>query len=398
MRGCRLCHVSGMSSEARDAEVARSLGARAAGRLGVEDPRWGERLLFLVVLPLVLYLAWHYVQSIATSADFSQDFRVILRAAHDAVRWHSPYRIASSPTASRAVYPPPLFLAVAPLGALPFWLARVVWLVLLACASFGALLAVGVRDIKVYVVVGLSPLLLTALWFGNPTPVLMLLVALMWRWRDRSRLVALAIAAAASIKLWPAVMVVWLIATGRRRAAIETVVATALLLALSWAVIGFAGLRAYPSTVRTDVHDFARLNVFVVGLALAHSHSLGVATFVGILVGVLLLVLALLSGNDELAFGLSILAGLSAATIVWDHYLIILFVPIAIAAPRFSSRWLWVIALGAGTWFYAHPISIDIGWHTFNLTIPDYYVIIALTLAIAWARWDQPRSPTSHHA
>ena len=205
----------------------------------IEVRRPWDWALFLIALPLIVYLAWHEFESFY-STSFSQDFRPVWSGARSALHWESPYRPAASPTASRAVYPPPLFIAAAPLALLPFWLAKVVWFILLLCASGVALLVVDVRDPKVFAVVLSSPLLLTALLFGNPTVLLMLLFALMWRWRNHSYRVAAAIASAAAIKLWPATMIVWLLATGRRRAAAQATVSTVVLILASWAAIGFA--------------------------------------------------------------------------------------------------------------------------------------------------------------
>jgi hypothetical protein len=39
-------------------------------------------------------------------------------------------------------------------------------------------------------------------------------------------------------------------------------------------------------------------------------------------------------------FGLAILAALTATPIVWEHYMVLLFVPIALASPSFSTAWL----------------------------------------------------------
>ena len=38
--------------------------------------------------------------------------------------------------------------------------------------------------------------------------------------------------------------------------------------------------------------------------------------------------------------GWSIIAALTATPIVWDHYMVLLFVPIALASPRLSEAWL----------------------------------------------------------
>ena len=231
--------------------------------------RWSRgSLLFGAALPFLLYLAWLETRLLSTHT-FGGDFRPVRQAAADAIRWRSPYRPPTSATASRAVYPPPLFLALAPLTVVPHAVASAVWLVGLIASAALALRAVGVDDPKVYLTVALFPFLITGVWIGNPSPLLMLCFALIWRWRDQTSRVAAAIAAAAAIKLWPLIMVVWLFVTGRRRAALLAVAAALALVVVSWALIGFAGLSQYPQTLRTDVDQFAHLNAFVVGAVLA---------------------------------------------------------------------------------------------------------------------------------
>ncbi|MDQ6834941.1 MAG: hypothetical protein M3016_02030, partial [Actinomycetota bacterium] len=55
--------------------------------------------------------------------------------------------------------------------------------------------------------------------------------------------------------------------------------------------------------------------------------------------------LALHPGGDRRAFGLAVLAALTATPIVWEHYMVLLFIPIAMASPQLSRAWL--IPLGS---------------------------------------------------
>jgi hypothetical protein len=51
-------------------------------------------------------------------------------------------------------------------------------------------------------------------------------------------------------------------------------------------------------------------------------------------------------GDEMRAFSLSIVAALALSPIVWNHYLVILFVPLALMRPRFSVLWLasaWIM-------------------------------------------------------
>ena len=89
------------------------------------------------------------------------------------------------------------------------------------------------------------------------------------------------------------------------------------------------------------------------------------AQAVALLAGIAVLGLAwrMLSqpGGERRAFGLAIIACLVSTPIVWDHYMVLLFVPIALLSPRFSRLWLvpvvfpTLIALS----FLAFPLGPD---------------------------------------
>jgi hypothetical protein len=49
-------------------------------------------------------------------------------------------------------------------------------------------------------------------------------------------------------------------------------------------------------------------------------------------------------GGERQAFGLAVVACLTATPIVWDHYMVLLFVPIALLSPTVSAWWLLPIA------------------------------------------------------
>ena len=44
-------------------------------------------------------------------------------------------------------------------------------------------------------------------------------------------------------------------------------------------------------------------------------------------------------GGDEAAFLFGVLALLAFSPIVWHHYLVLLFVPLAVYCPRFAPIW-----------------------------------------------------------
>src|SRR5262249_42854623 len=106
-----------------------------------------------------------------------------------------------------------------------------------------------VQDWRCYGLAVASAPAINTLALGALTSFLLLGAALGWRYRDNPVVVALATSFTAVLKLflWP--LGVWLLATRRWRAAVICVGVTLVLLLGGWAVIGFAGLRSYPTTL-----------------------------------------------------------------------------------------------------------------------------------------------------
>ena len=118
-----------------------------------------------------------------------------------------------------AIWPPMAAVVAMPFTILPPTAANVaIGLVGLACMA-AALWLVGVRDWRVYGVVGLWPSVLGDIRIAHLTPLLCLLVAVVWRYRDRPLPAGLGLGVAGGVKffLWP--LGVWLLASGRARAA-----------------------------------------------------------------------------------------------------------------------------------------------------------------------------------
>jgi hypothetical protein len=149
--------------------------------------------------------------------------------------------------------------------------------------------------------------------------------------------------------LWP--LALWLWATSRRRQALGSVGVALLLLGLSWAIVGFAGLADYPALVHRVSDYEASESLTLYGPALAAGIPDAVARSLWVVPGVAALVVSVLLGRrgDETgSFCAAVGAALLLAPIVWLHYLALLLVPLAVALPVFSWPWLlplllWVV-------------------------------------------------------
>lgn len=252
-----------------------------------------------------------------------------------------------------AVYPPVFILASAPLALLPVAAASWAWLVVLGAAMLGSMWLLGVRDWRCLVLAVTSPVVVHGLWFGNLTVLLVLPLALAWRYRDHARVAGLAVGAAVAAKLfvWP--LVVWMLLTRRFLAAAWAVGSAVTLVLGAWALVGFDGLRDYPTLLRQvqDVYAVRSLSLSTVAGALGASVSAAVAVAAvgGLLCLTAAAVLVRRADGDRRAFAAVVAACILASPIVWPNYAALLFVPIAVTWPRLSAAWFFGYAVWLGS-------------------------------------------------
>jgi len=163
---------------------------------------------------------------------------------------------------------------------------------------------------------------------------------------------------AAKLLAWP--LLLWLLATRRIRCSLTAVGSAVALLALSWALIGFKGLLAYPRLLAADSRAFAggshSITALLMRLGISQGLSTGLAITIAILIAAGIVYRA--RGSDLGWFTAAITLGLLSSPILWSHYLPVLFVPLAIARPRVN--WVWLLA---ATVFVFSPIEpVAHGW------------------------------------
>ena len=231
-----------------------------------------------------------------------------------------------------ALWPPLAAVVAMPFTILPPTAANVaIGLVGLACMA-AALWLVGMRDWRVYGVVGLWPSVLGDIRIAHLTPLLCLLVAVTWRYRDRPLPAGLGLGVAGGVKffLWP--LGVWLIATGRVRAAgIAAVVAVGSVLL----VAPFAPLDDYVRTLREVGRTFDQDSYSTFGLLTQLGAGDTAARLVTFALGAVLLALTW----RRASFTLAIAAALVLSPIVWFDFYALAAIPLAIARPRLSLVW-----------------------------------------------------------
>jgi hypothetical protein len=281
------------------------------------------------------------------------DFGVFYLAA-DAVRHlGDPYALGLPQGWLGYVYPPLLAFAMTPLTLLPFQTAVTVWALLSILSIVVALRILGVRDWRCYPIALLWPFTREALEFGTIDAPLVLALAAAWRYRDVPIRASASAGFLIAVKLflWP--LALWFALTRRARTAAGVVAAAALLVLVPWAFIHFQGLATYPDLLRQVAGQ--QDGTYSIASVIA---ELGFASkfagTVSIVVGVCLLYLAYRASGergqgerarDARSFTLTITAALALTPIVWNHYLLLLLVPVAIARPRLSVLWFVPLAL-----------------------------------------------------
>jgi hypothetical protein len=318
--------------------------------------------------------------------DFENAFYPSAKAILDGT---SPYPSPDDPqlaAGTEYVYPPLTALVTTPFTALSVEMAGFLVMALLVVTVLGILWVLGVRDWRCYGLALLWPPVLSAIQTGNVTLPLALGAALVWRYRDDARVAGatLGLTLATKLCLWP--LGLWLGFTRRMAAAVLAVAVGAVVLLVSWAVIGFAGVGEYPELLRrvSELEEGQGYTVYALALDLGSADVLARALWIGLAVAALAGIAVLARRGDERrAFAIAVAAALACSPIVWLHYFALLLVVVAVAEPRLGPAWFVPLAMYGST-------------GTMNgTTLQTTLTIVAAVLTVAVAlRPTRPARPT----
>ena len=354
------------SSTPRPIALGSGSGRKGLGLQGSLRTKAVLALFFCAVVPLVLL----YEATIAQAArshpgwHYAIDFHTFWKAGHEVAAGHTPYQtpafVAAHPHAIHAfVYPAPVALAFAPLGALPYSVAAA----LFTAAALGALALslrlLGVRDWRCYGAAFLALPVITSVSIGTLTPFLVLGVAALWRYRDRPWIAGAALCAVlvAKVFLWP--LALWLLLTRRFRALAVAAAGTVVVTIAGWAAIGFAGFAQYPELLRTLGRIEYRRS-YSLG-ALTHHAGLGwtAAQVVGPAAALLVIAVAARAADGRSRDSVLLIAALPGSLLAIPklglHYLALLLIPIAIVSPALTALWFLPVA------FWLSPSQSSLG-------------------------------------
>ena len=333
-------------------------------------PRLLGRAALLTALITVAFGYGTIIFGSETSVGY--DYAIATRPAAEHV-WNaeSPYPAPSDVLAGDQhtyyIYPPPLaFLAVPTLALDPLTASRFV-AVLGLLLVIGSLLVLGVRDPWCHLAILAWAPTANGVQNVNVSLLLTFLVALGWRWRAHTGRGAFVLGAAVALKLFLAPLLLWPLASRRPRVTIAALTFSIVIVGATWAVLGLKGLAAYPELLRRVDERWSEASYSTLGVL----HAAGIGSEVGRAVAMIMggaIVIAAVRfarrGDELSSFTLFVAAALVATPIVWQHYLLLLAVPLAISRPTISIAWLLPILL------WLAPMSDDNGVLPQTLLVP----------------------------
>jgi hypothetical protein len=334
-----------------------SASSRENGRAMLVAFRKLAPAAFFGVLPLGLLLL--AALAAVHGGNLGVDFRRELYPETQlVVHGQNPFPSSASDLSGGAnlVFPIGAALLVSPLLLFSVAQAAIVFCVVLVLALAGTLWLLGVRDWRVYGVVGLWAPTLSALQTENLTILLGLLVALAWRFRGHPFAPGLAIGGAIALKffLWP--LLIWFVAVRRWRSA---AVAAMTAIAVTLLVLPFESLRSYAELMNKMTKTFAGGSYSIEGfLLMSHLAALQTAQLVALGFGVIVIAIA----YRRRSLPLFVVASLILSPIVWLHYLLLLVIPLALARPRLSPLWglplIFWLCPGNGAYVHAWHVAL----------------------------------------
>jgi hypothetical protein len=248
-------------------------------------------------------------------------------------------------------YPPPFVLLAAPLSVLEPALAAWIFTAILGLTFALAVAILPVSTTIRWVILllgGLSWPLVYAIKLGQVGPILLLTFTIGWRWMDRPWRFGVATAVGTAIKIQPALLFGWALLTGRRRAVVLGLAVLAVLALAATLVAGptswidQATLLARVSKPIDTPHNFTPGRVaWEAGASQALAWAVQIANWAAVAVVVLWATLRCAPVASYLAI---VVASQLISPILWDHYALMLLLPVAWLISR-GHRWAVLVPL-----------------------------------------------------
>jgi hypothetical protein len=246
-------------------------------------------------------------------------------------------------------YPPtfaPLILLVGLLSA-----ATAVWVwtaILLGSFAIGVVLLPVSRTIRWWIVLlaGLSWPFAYAIKLGQVGPILFLLFSIGWRWLDDPIRLGVSAALGTAIKLQPGIIFVWAILTRRWRSVVVGAAVLGVLAVVATLLAGpniwsdFATLARQVGDPITTEHNFTPGAVaYQLGVSADLSALIQLASTIVVLGAV---VAGARWATSEASYLVGVIASQLLSPILWDHYAMLLLLPVAYLCA--AGRW-WALLI-----------------------------------------------------
>jgi hypothetical protein len=362
-------------------------------------------VLTLLAVIVILFRALQFA-AWAGQIQWGYDFSAYWAAAGQLIHGESPYLPGqlAGPYAPQQqylyLYPPALAVAFVPLAWLfptDYRAAAWVWTGLGAAILVASVLAVARverLDERFPLLAGRRRWLLVAaalafppvvgeLVLGNVHLLLLGLITFAWlgiRRGDRAgdAWAGAAIAAASLVKLFPAVLVLWLLASGRFRAAGYAVMAGLVLVLVTLPVTGLESWLQYPTVLANLSAPADPTDTLAPTVWLAPFLGFTLARLVVTAIGVGVVVLAARRLDDTArSFGVAIVASILIAPALYHHYLAIMVLPLLLGFSG-GVGFAWLAVAYLLMWGGKQSALGDLAWLG-NRALPTAGALVLLT-------------------
>lgn len=348
-----------------DATVATCLRTPADRHASMTSGIYGLRLLrdpafqrIVLVVIGVIILAFRITQFavFSTQIQWGYDFSAYWSAAGHLLAGQPIYAAdqLTGPYAPQRqflyLYPPPLAAAVTPIALLvpsdyraAAWIWTALGAVILVAGTLAVARSTGLVE-RVRTATGLGPWVLVLLGFtfppvvgelvlGNVHIVLFGLLSMAWlgvRRGDRRghELAGLAVGIATVIKVFPALLIVWFLLTGRRRAASWAVLGAVVVVAAALPITGIGPWLDYPAALLNLSAPSDTTSTLAPTVWLAEALGFTTARIVVGVVALGILGWAARSLPTRPSFAVAVILSVLITPALYHHYLAILFLPL----------------------------------------------------------------------
>jgi hypothetical protein len=343
---------------------------------------FGTAFRVLIILVTGIYLAFGLLTA---SRTLGCDFFAYHSAAQRLLANEPIYDLSITRTGGCGLYqyPPPFVLIALPFSLLGFGWGTWAWIGFLVACFVGAAMLMPVRrEIRWAMVLagGIGWPFIYGVRIGQVGPILLLVFAAGWRFLDRPRIVGLATGIGALIKLQPVLILGWL-AVRREWRAMTWGVATILGGAALAAAVGLGAWPDFATLLRNLTNALTvPANLSIGAVAYAYGASPAVAAGIQSANTVVLLAVVVVAAkrtSREAGYVATIVASQVISPIVWDHYALVLLLPVAWLLER--RQW-WAVLIPLSQAWVLLPFVPTIAYPI------AFYTALVGVLAVGWVR------------